>query len=344
MTRRRGAGVALPTRVVAQRAFTPITIETSRPRSRSPTNRGRPTTAVTAVADDETVEPIHQSAMAGNEMAGILDAGAPLHRGFEEIAELRDNGDAETQQRTCGTIDRRRGAISAASSVPSTAPRSRPISAPDQVLPGETLGHSFGPPIKPSAEIGHRRRCPRRPRTARGSPAVHRRGSRAAARCRRPARRRRGRPAPAQIRRAGSAMRAGRDRADAQNEQRQQPGSRPAPCSAKGEAATSATTPTQTRAHSRVAADQPLPFPEDEHGRRDQPEQRRNGNRRPRRAPSAIAISMTPGRRARSADRRRTASGRPRPLAPRPFLPDPPSLSLRGRFHMGVELRRRAPP
>src|SRR5271163_1373267 len=45
---------------------------------------------------DEPVEPIHQAAVARNESAGILDAGAPFHRGFEEISELGNNRDEES--------------------------------------------------------------------------------------------------------------------------------------------------------------------------------------------------------------------------------------------------------
>src|SRR3979490_1313436 len=49
----------------------------------------------------ESVETIHQSAMPGNDMAGVLDSETPFHRGFKEIAKLgsdRENR-AEQQQR-----------------------------------------------------------------------------------------------------------------------------------------------------------------------------------------------------------------------------------------------------
>ena len=38
---------------------------------------------------DKPVQPVHQAAMAGNEVAGILDAEPALDRRFEEIAKLR---------------------------------------------------------------------------------------------------------------------------------------------------------------------------------------------------------------------------------------------------------------
>src|ERR1700709_2080933 len=38
---------------------------------------------------DKPIQPVHQPAMAGNDVAGILYAGMPLHRGFEESAQLR---------------------------------------------------------------------------------------------------------------------------------------------------------------------------------------------------------------------------------------------------------------
>ncbi len=37
---------------------------------------------------DEAVETVHQPAMTGNEVAGILDAETPLYRRLEEIAKL----------------------------------------------------------------------------------------------------------------------------------------------------------------------------------------------------------------------------------------------------------------
>src|SRR5665811_308226 len=37
---------------------------------------------------DESVEAIHQPAMAGDDVAGVLDAETPFHRGLQEIAKL----------------------------------------------------------------------------------------------------------------------------------------------------------------------------------------------------------------------------------------------------------------
>src|ERR1700730_3328654 len=36
----------------------------------------------------ESVETIHQSAVPGNDLAGVLDAETPFHRGFKQIAKL----------------------------------------------------------------------------------------------------------------------------------------------------------------------------------------------------------------------------------------------------------------
>src|SRR5882757_4642336 len=40
---------------------------------------------------NEPIQPIQQPTMAGDDLAGILDAEAPLYRGFKEIAELRNH-------------------------------------------------------------------------------------------------------------------------------------------------------------------------------------------------------------------------------------------------------------
>src|SRR5258708_16033373 len=47
---------------------------------------------------DKAVEPIQQPAMAGNDLARILDAEAPLYRGFEQIAKLRDDREERGDQ------------------------------------------------------------------------------------------------------------------------------------------------------------------------------------------------------------------------------------------------------
>src|SRR3954447_14737222 len=40
---------------------------------------------------DKAIQPIQQPAMAGNDLARILDAEAPLYRGLEQIAKLRND-------------------------------------------------------------------------------------------------------------------------------------------------------------------------------------------------------------------------------------------------------------
>src|SRR3982074_3980272 len=40
---------------------------------------------------DGSVETIKQPAMPGNDVAGVLDAETPVHRGFEQIAQLGSN-------------------------------------------------------------------------------------------------------------------------------------------------------------------------------------------------------------------------------------------------------------
>ena len=49
------------------------------------------TTAAKTDAATNAVEPVHQSAMAGNEAARIFDAEPPLERGFEQVAKLGDD-------------------------------------------------------------------------------------------------------------------------------------------------------------------------------------------------------------------------------------------------------------
>src|SRR6266702_8731284 len=47
---------------------------------------------------DKSVQAVQQSAMAGNDVAGVLDAKPPFHCGLKEIAELRDDGQRRPQQ------------------------------------------------------------------------------------------------------------------------------------------------------------------------------------------------------------------------------------------------------
>src|SRR5882672_8096652 len=47
---------------------------------------------------DKSVQAVQQSAMAGNDVTGVLDAKPPFHRGFKEITELRNDGQCRPQQ------------------------------------------------------------------------------------------------------------------------------------------------------------------------------------------------------------------------------------------------------
>src|ERR1700682_4957467 len=57
---------------------------------------------------DESVETIHQSAMPGNDMAGVLDAETPFHRGFKEIAKLGSNREDRPEQQHRGQFEHQR--------------------------------------------------------------------------------------------------------------------------------------------------------------------------------------------------------------------------------------------
>src|SRR3569832_85815 len=58
------------------------------------------------------VEAVQQAAMSGNDVAGILDAEAPLHRGFEEITELRGHRQHGADQHDRYNFARSRGSPS----------------------------------------------------------------------------------------------------------------------------------------------------------------------------------------------------------------------------------------
>src|ERR1700753_4149990 len=47
---------------------------------------------------NETVQPVQQPAMTGNDVTGVLDAEMPLYGGFKQIPQMRDNGERRTQQ------------------------------------------------------------------------------------------------------------------------------------------------------------------------------------------------------------------------------------------------------
>src|SRR3982074_2057025 len=58
---------------------------------------------------DESVETIHQSAMPGNDVAGVLDAETPFHRGLKQIAELgKKREDRAQQQQPAGLAKTKR--------------------------------------------------------------------------------------------------------------------------------------------------------------------------------------------------------------------------------------------
>src|ERR1700722_17585678 len=57
---------------------------------------------------DEAVETIHQPAMPGNQPAGVLNTEPPLHRGLEEIAELRNNRKHGADQQNRPQFERQR--------------------------------------------------------------------------------------------------------------------------------------------------------------------------------------------------------------------------------------------
>src|SRR5262245_7723468 len=46
---------------------------------------------------DIPIQAIHEPAMAGNDVARILDAETPLYRGFEEVAKLGNHGKKRPQ-------------------------------------------------------------------------------------------------------------------------------------------------------------------------------------------------------------------------------------------------------
>ena len=111
-----------------------------KPRQRSRRNR-----------DHKSIEPIHQAAMAGNEVAGILDAEMALDRGFQEIAELATPPTATSAIATRRPHGHR--TCDARQPAPATTPPTAPPIAPDQVFFGLTRGHNFGPPSAAAGEI-----------------------------------------------------------------------------------------------------------------------------------------------------------------------------------------------
>ena len=97
----------------------------------------------------EAVEAIHDAAMAGNEMARILDVAMALEGGFAEVPDLaRNRGDDRQSmmvlRRLKGWIQPSRWAAMPRE-IP-RGPRQAPPIKPDQVFFGLTRGQSFGPP------------------------------------------------------------------------------------------------------------------------------------------------------------------------------------------------------
>ena len=93
---------------------------------------------------DKPIQPIQQPAMAGNDLAGILDAEAPLDRGLEEIAELRNHRKNAAHISNSGPAFPRSSAAKPAATARLSA---KPPMAPAQVFLGLTRGQSFGPPM-----------------------------------------------------------------------------------------------------------------------------------------------------------------------------------------------------
>ena len=82
--------------------------------------------------------------MAGDQVARILDAEAPLQRRFEQVAALGDRAGGEPEQQHSAHVGGRRRRDRQARRAP---PQTTPTRKPDQVLAGDTRGQSFGPPI-----------------------------------------------------------------------------------------------------------------------------------------------------------------------------------------------------
>ena len=91
----------------------------------------------------EAVEPVHQPAVAGNEMARILGAEAAFDGGFEQVPGLREHR-SDGRSSPNATTSERPAAIATASAAAIAA--SVPPIAPDQVFFGLMCGASFGPP------------------------------------------------------------------------------------------------------------------------------------------------------------------------------------------------------
>ena len=207
---------------------------------------------------DESVQPIHQASVAGNEAAGILDAEPSLERGFEEIAPCGDSAVARPNQKSGETVrpgdEQARGRPRRARhdrARPGLARRdARPkLRSADE--PAAEIGHDVGAPDHRKKPENRRQPELGLPGGARGSrQALPRRAAPGAAQTR---------PRPRAIQPTATAPRTrAADRAGTDL------------CRAESDASASASPPAATRP-AAGRADHPLPFPKHDDGG-DQPE------------------------------------------------------------------------
>ena len=130
-----------------------ITHHTMRPRAgASNPPRAIPIKAPRSRGRNEAVEPVHQAAMAGNELACVLGVELALDRGFREIAGLRNDRKNERHHSGGGKACRCR--TGCATMTPPTTPATVPPIAPDQVLFGTDARHQLRPADGAADEIG----------------------------------------------------------------------------------------------------------------------------------------------------------------------------------------------
>ena len=221
-------------------------------------------------------------------MAGILHSGAALHRGFRRGRRAGKKRKRSGRRPSMGPVERRRAPRQPRSATRGVRRETGPSMRPTRSCPVKRLATISG--RRSSARRSKPRHpSPRLPQIAKGWPAVHRRGSRAAARGRREARRHRG-PLPPP--RSAAPGRPRKPVASTAPAHKTATASAAAPFSAKGEAATSASAPAPTRAPSR------LPPTRRCHSQRTPTEassqNARNGKPPIHATPRAIAMSVTP--------------------------------------------------
>ena len=157
-TRRFGAArERSPRRDVAKRegalAGLPSPFQNPCARSRVPSDAPRPPAAANSSRDDEPIEPIHQAPVPGNQAAGILDAGPPLQRGFEEIAALRRSPRRRAPAPSSAPMRRRRHG--ATTRPAAAAAENAPTSSAGPGLAGRDARPELGAADEAAAEIGH---------------------------------------------------------------------------------------------------------------------------------------------------------------------------------------------